>query len=81
VGRVGGDEFVVLAEGAPETSVDLAARLRRRIERADQTGGRPFRLSLSIGTTDWEPGEHVTLQELMERADQRRYDDKRARRR
>jgi len=78
VGRVRGDEFVVLAEDAPEVTADLVARLRRRIERANQKGGRPFRLSLSIGAVDWEPGEQVTLQELIERADQRMYDDKRA---
>ena len=43
--------------------------------------GRPFRLSLSIGAVDWEHGEQATLQELIERADQRMYDDKRAKRR
>lgn len=80
-GRVRGDEFVVLAEDAPEVTADLVARLRRRIERANQKGGRPFKLSLSIGAADWEPGEQVTLQELIERADQRRCDDKRAGRR
>ncbi len=69
VGRVGGDEFVVLAEDDTDVVVDLAARLRRRIERADQAGGRPFRLSLSIGATEWRPDEQVTLRELMERAD------------
>jgi diguanylate cyclase (GGDEF)-like protein len=80
VGRVAGDEFVVLVEDGPAVTADLAARLRRRAERAGE-GGRPGRLSLSIGAIDWEPGEQVTLQELIERADQRMYDDKRARRR
>ena len=49
--------------------------------RANDKAGRPFRLSLSIGAVDWEPGEQVTLQELIERADQRMYDDKREKRR
>jgi diguanylate cyclase (GGDEF)-like protein/PAS domain S-box-containing protein len=79
-GRVGGDEFVILLEDGPAVTADLLARLRRRAERAGVKGGRPFRLSLSLGAVDWEPGDQVTLQELIERADQRMYDDKRARR-
>ncbi|HEY5169622.1 MAG TPA: GGDEF domain-containing protein, partial [Thermoleophilia bacterium] len=80
VGRVGGDEFVILAEDDTGFTQDLVERLRRRLERANARAGRPFRLSLSIGTVDWEPGEQATLQELIERADQSMYDDKRARR-
>jgi diguanylate cyclase (GGDEF)-like protein/PAS domain S-box-containing protein len=81
VGRVGGDEFVVLAESDPDVTAELVARVRRRIERADQTSGRPFRLSLSVGSVDWEPGEQVTLQELIERAGERMRLDDRSRRR
>ena len=81
VGRIGGDEFVILAEDDSGVTQDLVARLRRRLEHANAQAGRPFRLSLSIGSIDWEQGEQATLQELIERADQRMYDDKRARRR
>jgi diguanylate cyclase (GGDEF)-like protein len=81
VGRVGGDEFVVLAEDEPDVTRDLVARLRRRTARCNEKHGRPFRLSLSIGAVDWEPGDPVTLQELIERASQRMYDDKREKRR
>ena len=81
VGRVGGDEFVVLAEDDPDVTQELAARLRRRVARANEKSARPFSLSLSIGTVDWEPGEAVTLQELIERAGQKMYDDKRDKRR
>jgi diguanylate cyclase (GGDEF)-like protein/PAS domain S-box-containing protein len=77
-GRIGGDEFVILVEVDTGVAPDLVARLRRRVERANEEGGRPFRLSLSIGSVDWERDEQVTLQELIERADQRRCDDKRA---
>ena len=81
VGRVGGDEFVVLAEDDPDVTRELVTRLLRRLERANDKSGRPFRLSLSIGAVDWEPGEPVTLQELIERAGQRMFDDKREKRR
>jgi diguanylate cyclase (GGDEF)-like protein/PAS domain S-box-containing protein len=79
-GRVGGDEFVILVEDEPAVTADLVTRLRRRAARADAKAGRPYELSLSIGAVDWEPGDNATLQELIERADQRMYDDKRARR-
>ena len=80
VGRVGGDEFVILAEDDAGVTQDLVSRLRRRLEQANAKAGRPFRLSLSIGSVDWEHDEQATLQELIERADQRMHDDKRARR-
>jgi diguanylate cyclase (GGDEF)-like protein/PAS domain S-box-containing protein len=80
VGRIGGDEFVILAEDDTGVTQDLVARLRRRLDQANAKAVRPFRLSLSIGSVDWEHGEQATLQELIERADQRMYDDKRARR-
>jgi diguanylate cyclase (GGDEF)-like protein/PAS domain S-box-containing protein len=79
-GRVGGDEFVILADDGPEITGDLVARLQRRVERHNGRSGRPLHLSLSIGAVDWEIGEQVTLQELVERADQRVHDVKRAKR-
>ena len=81
VGRIGGDEFVVLAEDDTGVTEDIVARLRRRVEHVNARAGRPFRLSLSIGAIDWEHGDQATLQELIERADQSMYDDKRAKRR
>lgn len=79
-GRVGGDEFVVLVDDEPEVTGKLAARLRRRLQRADEMSGRPFRISSSIGLADWDPAEPLTFQELIERADERMHDEKRAKR-
>ena len=80
VARVGGDEFVVLAEDGPEITGDLMERIERRLAALNRKTGRSFRLELSIGAVDWETDERVTLQELIERADQRMYDVKRAKR-
>ncbi len=79
-GRVGGDEFVILVEDEPAVTADLVQRVRRRVEGANAKGGRSHQISLSLGAVDWEPGDRATLQELIERADQRMFDDKRARR-
>lgn len=78
--RTGGDEFVVLAEDGPADTVDLTRRLERRITTFNARGEEPFRLSVSIGTVQWDARERVTLQELIERADQRMYDVKRSKR-
>lgn len=80
VARIGGDEFVILAEDGPEISSGLLLRLERRVEAFNRKGGHPFRLAISVGAVDWETDERVTLQELIERADQRMYDVKRAKR-
>jgi diguanylate cyclase (GGDEF)-like protein/PAS domain S-box-containing protein len=80
VGRVSGDEFVILAEDDAGVTLDLVTRLRRRVERANEEVGRQLRISLSIGAVCWEHEERVTLQELVERADQRMYDDRQQRR-
>jgi GGDEF domain-containing protein len=69
-----------LAEDGPEISGGLLVRLERRVEAFDQKDGHPVRLAISVGPVDWETGEQVTLQELNERADQRMYDVKRAKR-
>ena len=85
VGRGGARRAATSSSSWPRTTPDvtreLVTRLRRRLERANDKSGRPFRLSLSIGAVDWEPGEQVTLQELIERAGQRMFDDKREKRR
>jgi diguanylate cyclase (GGDEF)-like protein/PAS domain S-box-containing protein len=80
VGRVSGDEFVILAEDDAGVRLDLVTRLRRRVERSNEEAGRQLRVSLSIGAVYWDHEERVTLQELVERADQRMYDDRLRRR-
>jgi diguanylate cyclase (GGDEF)-like protein len=79
LGRMGGDEFVVVVPDATEE--DLAA-LGRRIE---VSIGRPFlleagmaRIGVSIGTAHAEPGDR-DLDGLLGRADQVMYEVKRTR--
>lgn len=78
IGRIGGEEFVVLA---PDTSLDdalsLAERIRARIEREPlQIQGGTLHLTASIGTAVARPGER-DMARILRRADAALYAAKR----
>jgi diguanylate cyclase (GGDEF)-like protein len=79
-GRIGGDEFCVLLVGDPDLDHERVVRRLRETEAAHNArGGRPFRVSMSIGATALPPGRSVTLEELIDAADEGMYAEKRAR--
>jgi len=82
--RYGGDEFLIFM---PETDGEgdaqqVAKRLRRDIEtvldgtRAETLG---LSLGLSIGVYSREPGDSMSMEEILEEVDRRMYADKRSR--
>lgn len=79
LGRLGGEEFAVLAPGTQRgDALALAERLRNRI--ADTTielEGASVQLSVSIGVSGWEPGER-SIEPAVRRADEHLYQAKRA---
>lgn len=78
VARLGGDEFVVLADGlAREEATDLAARLRTALSPPIRADGRAVRVGASFGI-GWA-GCGMTVEEVLQSADQRMYIDKRSR--
>ena len=80
-GRLGGDEFCVLLMGDPELDPDRALeRMRATTAIHNQRPGREFHLSLSIGLSAIPPGRSVTLEELIDAADEGMYEDKRGKR-
>jgi diguanylate cyclase (GGDEF)-like protein len=80
-GRLGGDEFCVLLVGDPELHPHRALeRLRETTAAHNQRPGRDFLLSLSIGLSAIPPGRSVTLEELIDAADEGMYEDKRRKR-
>jgi diguanylate cyclase (GGDEF)-like protein len=80
-GRLGGDEFCVLLMGDPELDPDRAVeRMRATIEIHNRRPGRRFHLSFSIGLSSIAAGRSVTLEELIDAADEAMYEDKRGRR-
>ena len=79
IGRVGGDEFVVLALIATESDqAMLVARLRSTLARHNTTSGRQYPIALSLGLTQYDPKNPCSIEELIARADKRMYEDKRA---
>ena len=77
--RIGGDDFVVLAVGAsPEYMGMIIARLLNRLKDFNSTGERPYEISLSVGVSSFNPKNPISLDELMHRADQAMYMDKKS---
>lgn len=78
VARMGGDEFVVLADGlGPEDAGDLAVRLRNAIIPPIRVDGRAVRVGASFGIGWASCG--MTAEEILQSADQRMYVEKRSR--
>ena len=78
--RYGGEEFVVaLPETGSEGAVELAERIRSRLEEAEIPpidGGEPLRVTASVGTATL-PDAAGTVRELFEAADEALYEAKR----
>jgi diguanylate cyclase (GGDEF)-like protein len=78
--RLGGDEFVVLlSESDGEQATRVMHRIRAATERCTiEVGGRMLRLSVSIGAAAF-PQDSEELRDLITRADQAMYRDKKGR--
>lgn len=82
IGRMGGDEFAVLATGAADERGDvLANRLRNALEARGRSKPGKYTLSLSIGVAQSDPENPSSLDELMAQADRSMYERKRAKQR
>ncbi|MFF8959416.1 diguanylate cyclase CdgB [Streptomyces sp. NPDC014894] len=78
VARLGGDEFVVLADGlGAADAADLAVRLRNAIILPIRVGGRGVRVGASFGISWASCG--MSVEEVLQSADQRMYIEKRSR--
>lgn len=75
VGRVGGDEFVLLL-GDDGQAGAARGRLLEALETHNARSGAGFELRLSVGAAVWFPDEACTLDELVRRADEGMYVDK-----
>ena len=77
--RMGGDEFAVLAADANmATATMLEHRLQAHIDQVNDRGSRPYRLSISVGTVEFNPKDGVDLNRLVSNADELMYQNKKA---
>lgn len=79
VSRLGGDEFAVLAaECGPDDVEAIRQRVKTCVVEFNASEREPFQLSLSIGSSTYEPGMEVDIERLLEDADAAMYREKRA---
>ena len=75
--RIGGDEFVVMSSGSSLCSDDvIRARFEKNIEEVRKSEPHEFDFSVSFGVINPEPGDNVHIEQLLETADGRMYDEK-----
>ncbi|MGB3480024.1 MAG: HD domain-containing phosphohydrolase, partial [bacterium] len=74
IARIGGDEFAICAIEAMKNSAELLVkRLKKSIYDYNNKHKQDFKLSLSIGTTYYDPENPCSIEELLELADKLMY--------
>ncbi len=74
--RMGGDEFAVLAVDAAENQEIVFRRLAGQIALHNALPDRRYEISMSIGTTVYDPQSPCSLDVLISRADTLMYEQK-----
>ncbi len=78
IGRMGGDEFAVMATSAPPAIAGaIADRLQQKVCDHNAKELRPFELALSFGIAEYDPTAPCTIDELLAEADEKMYSHKR----
>jgi len=77
VARIGGDEFVVLSESTDEKGEVVLTRLDENIKDHNANRSRCYPLSISVGTTWFDPNYPISVDELLSKADALMYAQKR----
>ena len=77
IARVGGDEFVAMLETTDENSEMLISRLFENIETWNTEKSKPYTLSISVGTGQFDPEHPISIDELLTKADSSMYAQKR----
>jgi diguanylate cyclase (GGDEF)-like protein/PAS domain S-box-containing protein len=79
IARYGGDEFVILSLETPEFGVDIMIkRLREQLSYYNRYENRPYSLSLSMGFARFDPENPLSLHDLLVKADNMMYEQKKA---
>src|SRR5882724_1320376 len=80
IARIGGDEFVILAQEASEHGSEaIFHRLESVLQLLNEKVDSPHKLSLSVGVARFDPQNPVSLGELLSVADREMFERKRVR--
>lgn len=78
--RLGGDEFlIILPDCDIVRSEALWNRMEQRLAEYNQSGRKPYELSVGRGTVQVSPGTDISIDELIAAADEEMYKNKRMR--
>lgn len=79
IGRVGGDEFIMLMSESMDSRGEeiVVQRLEQEIHKANSRANRKYKVLLSLGTVHYDHQEPATIDQLMRQADQLMYESKR----
>jgi diguanylate cyclase (GGDEF)-like protein/PAS domain S-box-containing protein len=80
IGRVGGDEFVVLITDHEKKNPleKIMARFEKKIATANSLSNRGYKIMLSIGIVPYDHDKTCSINDLMCQADSQMYEEKRA---
>lgn len=76
--RMGGDEFLLIF---PDSSLQDASLIKERLDQnltqLNQTLKKPYKIEISMGLSEYNPANPLTMDELIQIADQKMYEEKR----
>lgn len=78
IGRVGGDEFAIMAQAVSIQDMDtITAHLQENLLTHNEQSNRGYQLALSLGAVNIDPDTDSSLDQLIAQADKMMYDQKR----
>lgn len=81
VGRIGGDEFVLLMVNAgEETALEVIDKIKAAFADINEKSGKPYYVEASMGFTVFSFKKELMINDIMEKADQELYEEKKKRR-
>jgi len=80
IARIGGDEFVVFGIIQHESDENIIChRIQTEIDTLNKSGLYPYKFSVSIGISCYDPDNPVSIDEMLQKADKLMYEEKRFR--